>query len=35
MGGSANCSSKVCPATVTTPPKGTMAKARKAVMMVM
>ena len=29
-GGSASCSSKVWPATVTTPPTGTMANARKA-----
>ena len=30
MGGSATCSSKVWPAMVTSPPTGTMAKARKA-----
>ncbi len=29
-GGSATCSSKVCPNTVTSPPTGTMAKERKA-----
>ena len=34
MGGSASCSSKVWPAMVTSPPMGTMAKARKAGMMV-
>ena len=30
MGGSASCSSKVWPATVTSPPTGTMAKVRNA-----
>ena len=34
MGGSANCSSKVCPPRVTSPPMGTMAKARNAGMIV-
>ena len=34
IGGSANCSSNVCPNRVTSPPMGTMAKARKAGMIV-
>ena len=34
MGGSASCSSKVWPPMVTSPPMGTMAKMRKAGMMV-
>ena len=34
IGGSASCSSKVWPAMVTSPPMGTMAKVRKAGMMV-